>query len=309
MQNSGAGDSPATGSQYYVNTVGLGNDYPYSSYALMTAVSRDFSTKYTWYRTREGGGWGSWVKGASGYADSAGNEDTVDGYHVSVGGSANTIPTRNGSGYLAPNNWIEFNGYYGIYSPNNSAHFYPNPNSYGAWRCDGSRNGWQGIEFQGQTTLMMNDDAYGFHRNTGGGWRFYNTGGNGYFPGSVQAYWSDRRLKENLIPIKNEALDILGKFTTYRFNWNSKVKELELPIEVGKEEIGLIAQEVQAVLPDAVAINKSLNKVNEDGTQADYDYLTINYDRITPLLVEGVNLLKQEIEALKAEIAELKGQK
>lgn len=205
--------------------------------------------------------------------------------------------------------WIELPNYTGLYSPNNGAHFYPNNGSYGSWKVDGSRNGWQGLEFQGQTTLMMNDDAYGFHRNIGGGWRFYNTGGNGYFPGLVQAYWSDRRLKENLIPIKNEALDILSKFTTYRFNWNSKVKELELPIEVGKEEIGLIAQEVQAVLPDAVAINKSLNKVNEDGTQADFDYLTINYDRITPLLVEGVNLLKQEIEALKAEIAELKGQK
>jgi len=62
-------------------------------------------------------------------------------------------------------------------------------------------------------------------------------------------------------------------------------------------------------LPDAVSVNKALNKINEDGTQADFDYLTINYDRITPLLVEGVNLLKQEIEQLKAEIAELKGQK
>ena len=90
---------------------------------------------------------------------------------------------------------------------------------------------------------------------------------------------------------------------------NSKVKELELDIEVGKEEIGLIAQEVQAILPDAVVVNKSLNRINEDGTQQDYDYLTINYDKITPLLVEGVNLLRKEIEELKIEIAKLKGQK
>jgi hypothetical protein len=223
--------------------------------------------------------------------------------------SASTAAKFDSSVRCYSREWIEMPNYSGLYSPLNAAHFYPNNGSYGAWKLDGSRNGWQGIEFQGQQTLMMNDGAVGVHRNTGGGWRYYVEGTNFYSPGLVQAYWSDRRLKENLIPIRNESLDILSKLTTYRFNWNSKVKELELDIEVGKEEIGLIAQEVQAVLPDAVAINKSLNRINEDGTQQDYDYLTINYDKITPLLVEGVNLLKKEIEELKIEIAKLKGQK
>jgi hypothetical protein len=71
VQNSNAGDAPQSGTQWYTNTVGLGNDYAHSQYALMTAVARDLSTKYTWYRTREGGTWGAWVKGAAGYADSA----------------------------------------------------------------------------------------------------------------------------------------------------------------------------------------------------------------------------------------------
>jgi hypothetical protein len=73
MQGSAAADTPQTGSQYYVQTQGLGNDYAYSSYALMTAVARDHALKYTYYRAREGGTWGSWSKGAAGYADTAGS--------------------------------------------------------------------------------------------------------------------------------------------------------------------------------------------------------------------------------------------
>ena len=59
MQASGAADTPQAGSQYYVQTQGLGNDYAYGDYALMTAVARDHARKYTYYRTREGGSWGN----------------------------------------------------------------------------------------------------------------------------------------------------------------------------------------------------------------------------------------------------------
>jgi hypothetical protein len=207
------------------------------------------------------------------------------------------------------NEWIQFDNHTGIYSPLNAAHFYPNPNTYGSWRCDGSRNGWQGIEFAAQATLMMNDDNYGFHRNIGGGWRFYNSGGNGYFPGQVQAGWSDKRLKENFRPMTTEALDIVNQLQTYRFNWNEKVAEMKLPIEVGSEEVGCVAQEVQAVFPDAVAINKSANIANPDGTETQTDYLTINYNKLTPLLIQSVNELTKQINELRAEVAKLKGQK
>jgi hypothetical protein len=194
--------------------------------------------------------------------------------------------------------WIEFVNFTGLYSPNNGAHFHPNDATYGSWKCRGSRNGWQGIEFETHTTLMMNDDTYGFHKQ-GTGWRFYVTGGNGYFPGNVVAYWSDRRLKENLRPIGKEATDILSKLTAYRFNWNEKVKDFNIEIQSGKEEIGLIAQEVQSILPDAVQINKSANKVKTDGNQEESEYLTINWNKITPLLVQALNDTTRELNELK----------
>jgi hypothetical protein len=72
MQNSSAADTPQSASQYYVRTQGLGNDYAYGTYGLMTAVARDHALKYTYYRTQENGTWGSWTKSAAGYADTAG---------------------------------------------------------------------------------------------------------------------------------------------------------------------------------------------------------------------------------------------
>ena len=131
------------------------------------------------------------------YADSAGsapasggNSSTVGGYSVSTGGDANTIPTRNASGYLSPQNWIQFNGNYGLYFPNNyGLHFYPNNDgSYGPAQIIGEKNGWRGLHFGGGTgiTLMMNEGEFGFHRQAVG-WvarftsgRFYGASDNVY---------------------------------------------------------------------------------------------------------------------------------
>ena len=76
--------------------------------------------------------------------------------------------------------WIEFTNHSGLYSPLNGAHFYPNNASYGPWRIAGTRNGWNGIEFDstgaGQINLMMNSGHTGVHNNSHG-WQWYWTGG------------------------------------------------------------------------------------------------------------------------------------
>jgi DNA recombination-dependent growth factor C len=55
-----------------------------------------------------------------------------------------------------------------------------------------------------------------------------------------------------------------------------------------KPEIGLSAQEVQAVLPEVVV-----------PAPIDEKYLTIHYERVIPLLVEAIKELKREIDFLK----------
>jgi hypothetical protein len=136
--------------------------------------------------TLTGGGasgtWGINITGNAGYASSAGNADTVDGFHAVVAGNANTIPTRDGNGYFAPNNWTQLNGTYGLYSPTNAAHFYPNNGTYGSWKVEGSRNGWQGLEFasgsNGAVVVMISNGSNesGFHNNAHG-WQIFWSGG------------------------------------------------------------------------------------------------------------------------------------
>ena len=100
MQNSSPSDTPQSASQYYVQTQGLGNQYPYGTgtsgaYALMTAVARDHAVKYTYYRTLENGTWGSWTKGAAGYADTAGS--VTNGVYTTGDQTIGGIKTFNGT--------------------------------------------------------------------------------------------------------------------------------------------------------------------------------------------------------------------
>ena len=107
------------------------------------------------------------------------------GYYVDPASRSNlNMLTLSGAGHFFPNSWIEFSGYYGLYSAYNGAHFYPNNATYGSWRVAGSRNGYNGLEFDssnGQVTLMIrtNSNITGFHNNSYG-WQFYWEGGTLY---------------------------------------------------------------------------------------------------------------------------------
>jgi len=86
-----------------------------------------------------------------------------------------TAWTTTGRNYS--NEWIEFPNNSGLYSPINGAHFLPNPNSYGSWKVQGTRNGWAGLEFgalsNGSICLMVypSSNQTGFY-NTTYGWQF-----------------------------------------------------------------------------------------------------------------------------------------
>ena len=109
--------------------------------------------------------------------------------------------------------------------------------------------------------------------------------------GDVTAFGtlSDIRLKENLEVIPN-ALDKVSKINGVYYNWTFEAQEKHK--HFGKEkEIGVIAQEVQSVLPSAVKEHAVLN--------GDGDYLIVEYDQLTALLIESIKELKAEIDDLK----------
>ena len=130
--------------------------------------------------------------------------------------------------------------------------------------------------------------------------------GKGEFTGDVTANTSDRRLKKNVVNI-DSPLEKLSKINGVYFNWNETAKEL-MDRDTEIRDIGFIAQEVQAVLPEIIRpapFDSELDQENSTAENKIYksksgeDYLTIQYEKIVPLLVECIKELKSEIEELK----------
>jgi len=128
-----------------------------------------------------------------------------------------------------------------------------------------------------------------------------NTSGNSDFTGSVTvtseitAYYSDIRLKKNFQPITN-AVDKVTKISCFTYNENELAHSILGRVD-NERKVGVSAQEVQEVLPEAVRLAPF---DNEDGkSKSGENYLTVQYEKIVPLLIEAIKELKQEIEELK----------
>jgi hypothetical protein len=96
---------------------------------------------------------------------------------------------------------------------------------------------------------------------------------------------SDARLKDNVQTIDN-ALAKVQALRGVSFDWN-------LGHRKGQHDIGVIAQEVQQVVPEVVR-EKTMNLV--DGN----DYLTVDYDKLVGVLIEAVKELTARVEELEA---------
>ena len=117
--------------------------------------------------------------------------------------------------------------------------------------------------------------------------RLQNTG-DLHVDGNVIAYSttvSDERLKKDIVKIDN-ALDKVSQLGGYTFEY----------LNDGKKSAGVIAQEVEKVLPSAIVENKLPLKMGDDDETM---YKTVQYDQLTGLLIEAIKELKAEIEVLK----------
>jgi len=114
-----------------------------------------------------------------------------------------------------------------------------------------------------------------------------NSVGNMYVGGDITAYnSSDERLKDN-IQVIPDALDKLCQLDGVTFNWNDKAFDKD----IYAREAGIIAQQVQKVLPEVV-------------TERDTGYLAVKYERLVPLLIEAIKELRAEVADLKIKIGE-----
>lgn len=113
--------------------------------------------------------------------------------------------------------------------------------------------------------------------------------------GNIIAYYSDKRLKEITGKIEN-ALDAVGELTGYRYTQNIKAEDFGYNNYA--PQVGLIAQEVQKVMPEVVQIAPFDRDI--DGTSlSGENYLTIQYERLVPLLVQAINELNAKVKKLE----------
>ena len=140
-----------------------------------------------------------------------------------------------------------------------------------------------------RTALTLNTDDDVQFDSLGVGTAASGTAGEIRATNNITGYYSsDRRLKENITNIPN-ALDKVTQLNGVTFDWTDEhIKERggEDGYFVKKHDTGLIAQDVQQVLPEIVR-----NK--QDG------YLGVQYDKVVGLLVEAIKELKHEVEFLK----------
>ena len=104
--------------------------------------------------------------------------------------------------------------------------------------------------------------------------------------GDIVAYYSDDRLKNKIGNLEG-ALDKVNSLNGFTYTPNEKA--LALGVDQDEVRVGVSAQEVQAVLPEAV---KDAPVQNTEG------YLTVQYEKIVPLLIESIKELSAKVEEL-----------
>ena len=180
---------------------------------------------------------------------------------------------------------------------------------YGSVQVNGSgAANWEGYSIDGRAVFMHDGGtSTGIYNDVDNEWLFYGihnsstymyhnnsnkieaTSGGAYISGSLTASgnvtaYSDARLKTNVNTI-NDALGIVGKLRGVSFDWK----------ESGKHSIGVIAQEVEKVLPEVVLESTATDPQTKEETTVK----TVDYGKIVGVLINAINELKEEVEELK----------
>ena len=173
----------------------------------------------------------------------------------------------------------------GVYNSATGQHFYSDHDDYWNIAGGGSANAIRFRDDHASTVrgyvYANNSNQIGF-LNSSANWSFkVDNSGNATATGNVTAY-SDARLKTNVNTI-NDALSIVGKLRGVSFDWK----------ESGKRSIGVIAQEVEKVLPELVLTSQVLDPTGESEVKS------VDYGKIVSVLINAINELKAEVDKLK----------
>lgn len=162
------------------------------------------------------------------------------------------------------------------------------PTAYGRIIHSGSAGNFHLDSFGGGTNSIYLNWISGANAHVGNG-----AAGYGTIYAAAFTVSSDRRLKTDIKPIEN-SLDIIDQITGVKFNWIS-------PNESKRRQVGVIAQDVQKVLPELVETNSETKK------------LAVNYSGLVAPLIEAVKELyhkwMDDSAAIHRELASVKSSK
>jgi hypothetical protein len=280
----------------YPNTTG-NNNSAFGRYALSSNTTGSFNTSFG-------------VESLN--LNTTGSYNTCIGYQAgySLNGSGNTLNTFVGqsAGYnitTGTKNTIigTYNGNQGGLNITTASNRIVLSDGDGNPQADCDGSGYWTFRTQGATgpawggnVSSTNYFAFGSYAMIVGGSNVYftckNTSGGVYLNGASATSWtavSDETRKVIIEPITDAA----NKIATLR----TVIGRLKTDTEDVRRPY-LIAQDVQAVLPEAVS-------ESEDKEGA---VLGLSYTEVIPLLVAAIKELKSDLDATKAELAELKGQ-
>ena len=195
-----------------------------------------------------------------------------------------------------------------------NGYFQPVSGNYGSIQIDGgAHSGWEGYSIGGRAVFMHdNSTKTGIYNDVDNEWLLnctHNAETYLYYNGSYKLVTSntgltvngdvnstsDIRYKKNIEPIDN-ALEKVQSLKGVTFDWDNdafpETEHTKKP-EFTERATGVIAQDVEKVLPEAV-------RENEDG------FKNVAYGNMVGLLIEAIKEQQTQIDELKAEVAELK---
>ena len=128
------------------------------------------------------------------------------------------------------------------------------------------------------------------------------TEGELHVTGDVVAFASDKRLKTNILPIK-DPIEKIKKLNGVTYEFNELAKSAGLSA-IGRFS-GVFAQDVEEVLPEAVRL-APFDTGSDGESISNENYKTVQYEQLIPLLIEAIKNQQAQIDKLKMEIGLIK---
>ena len=235
------------------------------------------------------------VTGSSFYLGGTYYDNANTGYYVKPSGTSNFNIFFAGLGNISPSSVAGFG----------AANIYDTTSGFSApGICFGNGTGSHGAIVYGSSTMYFGTEN-GSSSGTMTTRMTLTTSANLNVNGNVTAYYSDKRLKDIQGSIQNALSKVMSLNGVYYKN-NQVAKENGFKND--DLQVGVIAQEVQEVLPQVVKPAPFDTDRDEDGiefSKSGMNYVTVQYERIVPLLIEAIKEQQAIIDSQEARLQRL----